>query len=111
MPHYDYGCNHCGFRQTDVYQSINDKPLVKCARCNKKTFERIISGGLGVFVSQDPSTIGQLADKNAKENKTKISEAEAEKSESQPQKQDKSYIRKINSMTPKQRHKWIMEGD
>jgi ribosome recycling factor len=55
--------------------------------------------------------IGQLADKNAKENKTKISEAEAEKSESQPQKQDKSYIRKINSMTPKQRHKWIMEGD
>lgn len=111
MPHYDYGCHYCGFQQSDVYQSIKDDPYIICPRCKEETFNRIISGGLGVFVSKDPSTIGQLADRNAQKNKTKISEAEAKKKESQPQKQDKSYIRKINNMTPKQRHKWIMEGD
>tara|TARA_R100000808_G_scaffold24652_1_gene57384 strand:- start:1753 stop:2088 length:336 start_codon:yes stop_codon:yes gene_type:complete len=111
MPHYDYGCNHCGFHQSDVYQSIKDKELKKCPRCKKNTFSRIIYGGLGFFVSKEPSTIGQLADKNAQANKTKISENEAKKRESQPQEQDRSHIRKINKMTPEQRHKWIMEGD
>ena len=111
MPHYDYACNYCGFHQQDVYQSIHDEPHKKCPKCKNNTYERLISCGLAVFVSQDASTIGQLADRNAKKNRSKLSEDAAKKLESEPQKEDKSYIRKINKMTPKQRHKWIMEGD
>jgi len=111
VPHYDYACRHCGFHQLDVYQSINDKPLVGCPKCKKRTFERLISGGLTAFVAQEPSTIGQLADKNAKLNRSKLSEIACQKKENEPQKEDRSHIRKINKMTPQQKHKWIMEGD
>jgi putative FmdB family regulatory protein len=111
MPHYDYSCDNCGLHQKDVYQSIKDKAYKICPECNNNSYKRLISGGLDVFVSREPSTIGQIADRNSKKNKTKLSELQAKKKESEPQKEDKSYIRKINKMTPTQRKKWIMEGD
>ena len=111
MPHYDYACRHCGFHQLDVYQSINDKPLVGCPKCKKRTFERLISGGLTAFVTQEPTTIGQLADKNTRKNKSQLDEVAAKKRESEPQQPDVSYRKKINKMTPEQKHKYIMEGD
>jgi putative FmdB family regulatory protein len=111
VPHYDYGCNHCGFKQQDLYQSINDKPYKKCPKCKKPTFERLISGGLTAFVVQEPSTVGQLAARNTKKNKSQIEEAAAKKRETEPQQPDVSYRKKINKMTPEQKHKYIMEGD
>ena len=111
MPHYDYACNNCGFRQQDLYQSINDESHKGCPRCKKQTFERLISGGLMAFVVQEPSTLGQLADKNTKKNKSQIEEAVAMKRESEPQQPDISHRKKINKMTPEQKRKYIMEGD
>ncbi len=111
MPHYDYECDACGFRQQDVYQSIKDKPYKRCPQCKEQTFERLISGGLAVFVTQEPSTVGQLADKNTKKNKSQIEETVAKKRESEPQQIDVSYRKKINKMTPDQKRKYIMEGD
>ena len=111
MPHYDYRCNHCGFCQQDAYQSMNDKPYTKCPKCTKQTFERMISGGLSPFVIQEPSTIGQLADKNTKDNRSQLDEAAAKKRETEPQQPDVSYRKKINKMTPEQKRKYIMEGD
>ena len=111
MPHYDYACNNCGWKQQDVYQSIHDEPHKRCPRCKNPTFERLISGGLAVFVVQEPSTIGQLADKNTKENRSQLDEAAAKKRETEPQQPDVSYRKKINKMTPEQKHRYIMEGD
>ena len=63
------------------------------------------------FVTQEPTTIGQLADKNTRKNKSQLDEAAAKKRESEPQQPDVSYRKKINKMTPEQKHKYIMEGD
>ena len=82
-----------------------------CPKCKKRTFERLISGGLAAFVAQEPTTIGQLADKNTKKNKSQLDEAAAKKRETEPQQPDVSYRKKINKMTPEQKHKYIMEGD
>jgi len=66
---------------------------------------------LAAFVAQEPTTIGQLADKNTKKNKSQLDEAAAKKRETEPQQPDVSYRKKINKMTPEQKHKYIMEGD
>ena len=107
MPLYDYECSHCGVVQKDVQQSIREKPKKKCITCGKKALQRIIYGGAYVFVSQEPSTIGQLADKNAKKNASKIQEAEHEKNKSQSR---NDLSRQLNRMTPQQKRRYIMEG-
>tara|TARA_R100001244_G_scaffold24483_2_gene24789 strand:+ start:210 stop:545 length:336 start_codon:yes stop_codon:yes gene_type:complete len=111
MPLYDYVCSNCQHQLEDVQQSIKDKPLVECEQCGHIALERIIYGG-DIFVKGEPTTIGQLADRNTK--KMGKYEAEAKQKEDNTRKQlsDKQKLHKrINSMTASQKNKWIKEGN
>ena len=110
MPLYDYMCSNCEHKIEDLYQSIKDKPIVKCEKCGMMTLERIIYGG-DVFVRREATTIGQLADRNTKkmgryEKESKQKQDSTKKEMSNKQKLHK----KINSMDETQKRKWIMEG-
>ena len=118
MPTYDYECSGCECLVEDVFQRFSEKPLKKCPECGKHKLFRVMSGGLHVSV-RNVNTIGQLADQNAKLNKTKIAEAEAKKKEETPQApkawyEDSKYggatSREINKMTSQQQKRYIMEG-
>ena len=42
MPFYEYQCKDCK-HQEEVHQSIKDEPLIKCPKCKKETFVRVIT--------------------------------------------------------------------
>jgi len=116
MPLYDYECSECEHVVEDVFQKVTDKPLKKCTECGKNKLFRIITGGLHGHIAGS-ETIGGLADKNARLNKNKISEAEHKKRESEAPKEtawfDKygtATPKEINKMTPQQKTRYIMEG-
>ncbi len=48
MPTYEYKCQTCGYT-FEKFQSMKDKPLEKCPKCNGRV-QRLISGGAGVIV-------------------------------------------------------------
>ena len=45
MPTYEYKCDSCGYL-FEEFQSISDKPIEKCPKCNSKV-RRLIGGGNG----------------------------------------------------------------
>lgn len=47
MPTYEYECLHCG-HNFEIFQSMNDKRLDKCPKCNKKV-KRVIGAGAGII--------------------------------------------------------------
>ena len=116
MPLYDYECEKCSHQILDVKQSFNDDPLSFCPECKEPSLYRVITGGVHSFV-KGSNTIGSIADKNASANKNKIAEETHKKNESKP-KESKAWYHKhgnatskeINSMTNKQKAKYIMEG-
>lgn len=115
MAVYDYECAYCGHELKDVVQSIKAAPLFRCPECKTNALARVIYAPM-VFV-KDTKTIGQLADKNAKTNKSKIQEQKAKDLESQPKEYVPAYkkdqqvsTKQINKMTQKQKEKYIMEG-
>ena len=114
MPLYDYECEACSHKMLDVKQSFNETPLSFCPECNQPKLYRVITGGIHVSV-KNTNTIGQLADKNAKEYKSRINESQAKKNE-QSSKSDKPAYhgeasnREITQMNSKQKQKYIMEG-
>jgi putative FmdB family regulatory protein len=117
MPTYDYECSECECLLEDITQGMTEKPLTLCPTCGEHALLRVISGGLP-FQMKKMETIGQLANKNAKTNKTKIQEAAAKKREDTPE-EPKTWVEKlggdatsqeINKMSPKQKTKYVMEG-
>ena len=42
MPIYEYQCDDCN-HVLDALQKVNDKPLVVCPECGKKSLRRLIS--------------------------------------------------------------------
>ncbi|MFN7098386.1 MAG: FmdB family zinc ribbon protein [Gammaproteobacteria bacterium] len=42
MPIYEYKCHVCGYIE-DVLQKFSDQPLTICPKCNKPTFNKLIS--------------------------------------------------------------------
>ena len=116
MPLYDYECENCSHKLTDVKQAFDDKPLSFCPECNEPALYRVISGGVHAFV-KGSITIGSIADKNAHINKSKIFEEAHKKKEATPEapkawyhKHGDASSKEINSMTNKQKAKYIMEG-
>ena len=116
MPLYDYECEGCSHKLFDIKQSFDDEPLSFCPECNQPALYRVISGGAHAFV-KGSNTIGGIADKNTKENKSKIQEIrhkESEGKKTQPKpwyhKGATASNKEINSMTNKQKDKYIMEG-
>lgn len=130
---YDYKCQKCDYFMEDVYQSMNDDPLIKCPECGKKALERVLYGGQYSYVKGGPPrTLGQLAERNYEEgndtlpdgrkitkvewNKTDMREAQErriyEKKERKKEADKKEAKRKkINSMTKEQKINYIKNGD
>ena len=100
----------------DVRQSFNDEPLSLCPKCNEEKLFRVVTGGLHVSV-KNVNTIGQLADRNATNNKSIIKENQQRLSESKPA-EEKSWMDKhrsasnkeVQKMTKQQKARYIMEG-
>ncbi len=114
MPLYDYECSNCEHLVEDVFQKVTDKPLKKCPECGKHKLFKLISGGLHSSVVGN-NTIGSQADKNARNNKTQIAEAEAKQSEENPAAPKPWYhgeatTKEINQMSPTAKKRYIMEG-
>jgi putative FmdB family regulatory protein len=64
---YDYECmnEECGLMM-EVEQDFHDKPLVRCPACKKHKLERVhLVAPIG-FVEREPTTLGQLSDRNMK---------------------------------------------
>lgn len=116
MLSYEYKCDNCD-HEFEIDQSITDKPKKKCPECKKYKLQRLISGGMCAFVNGEPTTVGQLADRNYKMNKTRIRENEAKKAELNPKDSGPWWNttnekkKKIAKMNNEQKHKYIMEGD
>jgi len=47
MPTYTYKCKECE-HQFDILQKISEDKLTDCPECEKKSLEKIITGGSGV---------------------------------------------------------------
>ncbi len=47
MPTYEYECTKCG-HTFEAFQSITEKPLSRCPRCQGR-IKRLIGGGMGVI--------------------------------------------------------------
>ena len=116
MPLYDYECENCSHKLIDVKQSFRDDPLSCCPECDEPTLKRALTGGLHGFV-RGSNTVGGTADKNAIMNKNKISEEQHKNNEAKPTTAKPWYhqygnatTKEINSMTNKQKAKYIMEG-
>ena len=53
MPTYNYKCSDCGI-EFSVFQSINDKTITECKKCNAiDSIDRIITGGTGMIFKGD----------------------------------------------------------
>jgi len=115
MPTYEYECGGCG-DTFETFQTFADKPLLKCNKCNKKKLFRVVTGGLHGNV-RSIETIGQLADSNAKKNRSKINEEAARKREESPApvnpwggKDTPATAREIIKMNTEQKIRYIMKG-
>lgn len=113
MPTYQYKCNDCK-KKFDIYLTFEeyDKGDVNCPKCHSRSLARRYESSPHVAVRGEPTTIGQLADRNASKNKSKISEIEAQnkKPEKQWYQKGATSRRDINKMTKEQKQRYIMEG-
>jgi putative FmdB family regulatory protein len=53
MPTYEYKCQDCGWT-FERFQSMKDKTLEKCPKCNGKV-QRLVSGGGGIILKGSSS--------------------------------------------------------
>lgn len=117
MPEYNFECQKCQNKFSEFWhisQYDEKKKKCKCPSCKSKKINRIYEVD-NVFGSvKEIKTIGQLAEANAKKmGKYKLEEKMQEDSIKIPkkQKEKRDLFRKINKMTPKQKQRWIHEGD
>ena len=96
MPLYDFECKKCKYYD-EVRQAYDAASIIECPCCNEKTLRKVFINAPSISVRGEPNTIGQLADRKPKNN----SDAQ----------QRRNLNRKVNSMTPVQKLKWIKEGD
>ena len=116
MPLYDYECEGCKYTLEDIKQSFKDEPLRECPNCGDEKLFRVVTGGIHASI-KGSDTIGKIADRNSNLNKNKIQESNHQIKESQPTEKKPWYHKnatasnqEINSMTNKQKAKYIMEG-
>jgi putative FmdB family regulatory protein len=116
MPLHDYECKGCGHVLEDVIQKFHDAPLEKCPECGENKLFRMLCGGIHVSV-KNSNTIGGLADRNAKADKNKLQEMQGKKGEGQSNTSKLWHHsnatvtnKEINTMTSKQKSKYILEG-
>jgi hypothetical protein len=94
----------------DVYQSIKDDALTECPKCKKQSLERIVTGGIYGHVYQEPTTIGQQADKNWR-NKGHYERSNAMAKEDQTAREKREKRKMINRMNKDHQYHYIMTGE
>jgi len=109
MPVYDYFCESCQFQLKDVNQESKKPPIMNCSNCGG-SMERLISAPM-IFVKREPTTIGQISERNAKRLGTgetqerRLREAEEKK---EPMNEARREMHKtINSMNENQKERFI----
>lgn len=107
-----YICDSCDHR-FDIKQEFNEDTLKQCPECKQNELYQDLSGQYS-FIIGEPTTVGQLADRNTK----KMGRYELEdrmKADGIPERIEKrkkvEKVRKINSMTPEQKTRYIYEGE
>ena len=109
MPTYDYLCKSCGCT-FETKHGFNDSPS-PCPKCEKTDLAQVFDNPPIVFVKGEPTTLGQLAERNTSSmGRYELENHRAEREEIHKQDDSKNTRRKINKMTPKQRQKYIEEG-
>ena len=113
MPIYDFECQDCAY-YTEITQKMEASSRHKCPHCGKKTLVKVLINPPAMFIRGAPTTIGQMADRNTEkmgkyelQDKTREHGAKA----SGEAKERRELQKKINSMTPQQKVKWIHGGD
>jgi len=113
MPTYDFECEKCAY-YTEIKQGINDSSTHTCPHCEKPTLVKVFINAPAMFVRGEPTTIGHQADRNTQkmgkyelQDKQHKDGAFVDKQQADAREQR----RKINSMTPEQKIKWVRDGD
>jgi putative FmdB family regulatory protein len=133
---YEYACSSCDI-SFDVMQSIKDDAYTVCPECHKDTITRVLHPPIHIQIVGEPTTIGQLAERNAKhmsqEQMDKAQEAwTTQKTISRtpqerlpdtlpnvPVKDAPEWVKKsrtkttkqVNKMTPEQTKKYVQSGE
>lgn len=113
MPTYDFECEPCAY-YTEIRQSFDGPSCIECPQCGKKTLKKVFINPPSIMVRGEPSTIGQLADRNtSKMGKYEIEDKNVANNIHQDKatRKKREINRRINSMTQSQKIKWIKEGD
>ena len=116
MPLYDYLCKNkkCKSELNDIHQSFNDEALIICPKCKQSTLIRVVNSAPMVIAKSEPTTIGQLAEKNSKTiGRQEIQERTLKDKENKKQvlsQTKKELYSKINKMSDKQKHGYIENG-
>tara|TARA_R100001163_G_scaffold11972_2_gene11121 strand:- start:9610 stop:9951 length:342 start_codon:yes stop_codon:yes gene_type:complete len=113
MPTYDYECSECGYHK-EVFQKFSEKPLVRCPKCKKHKFRRVILSAPHVSVKGEPTTIQHLADRNTQKLGRYELESKMQADNMDKVKKDREVNQrrnKINKMTPTQKKKYIEKGE
>jgi putative FmdB family regulatory protein len=91
---YEYECTNC----KDVFeirQSIKDKPLTCCQKCEQETLQRVIYPPHSV-IDKSPKTVGTLAEQNSKKHKGHVDEMNAKKAEERQAKRPDPWYGKLS---------------
>ena len=113
MPEYPYRCLACEHTFSDIVPMEQYKKRRKCPECKEHKLERVL-GNVTSFVKGEAKTLEHLAARNTEkmgkyelQDKTREHGAKA----SGEAKERRELQKKINSMTPQQKVKWIHGGD
>jgi putative FmdB family regulatory protein len=118
MPVYIYRCQSCN-HQFEEFQKVAETPLTKCPNCDKLELVRVICPPILTIVTDEPKTVGMLAERNSKkmsDEEMKIKEFERTRVnpvDNTPEflKQHRTKTEKdIRLMDKKQRERYINEG-
>ena len=119
MPEYEYRCLDCEHEFSEHQDMKKYKPRKKCPSCNKHKLQRVL-GTFTAFVRDEPTTLGQLAERNnqkfgryeldkkrKEQNKGKNVD---KKHEPWYHKNGKASQDEVVKMTPEQKKRYIQEG-
>jgi putative FmdB family regulatory protein len=115
MPTYDFECEPCAYI-TEIRQSASEPNILKCPICEQETLKKVFISAPTVFVRGEPTTIGQLAERNTSkigkyELETKRESDKIQTAVSEEVKKKRKEHRAIQSMTPEQQVKYIKTGE
>lgn len=113
MPLYDFECEPCVY-YTEIRQGVDEPSVHTCPFCKQETLKKVFINAPPVIVRGEATTIGQVIDRNTK-SLGKYERESLNKKNNVAQKKEfdekRQLHRKINSMTEKEKIKWIKEGD